>query len=333
MNISLLHTIEEKKFRLDHMRPLPAAQLKNLEEWYKVELTYTSNAIEGNTLTRAETAMVVEKGITIKGKSLNEHLEATNHAHALDYVKSLVGKKRQEITKSDVLNIHSVILQSIDNSNSGVYRKIPVRISGSAVVLAEPLKVPELMEEFFAWLQGNNSDHIIKVAADAHYKLVTIHPFTDGNGRTARLLMNLILMQAGYPPAIIRPEYRPEYIESLEKAQLGEISLDRFYEFIFESVNNSLDVYLGEDDSQVPLLRTVSLDKQLINRKVLSDLTGIRPSTIKFYTEQGLLQFHQEEGGLRRFYDRDTSLARLEKIKKLKDTGLSIEEVRDKLGS
>jgi len=238
-----LKQLTEKKKRLDKYRPLPLELVKNLEDWFRVELTYTSNAIEGNTLTRQETALVVEKGITVEGKSLKEHLEAIKHAQALDFIKSLVKEKREELTQSDILDIHKVILAKIDDIDAGKYRTVAVRIAGSAVVMPNSMKVPDLMKRFIEWLNRPNADHTVKISADAHYKLVSIHPFTDGNGRTARLLMNLLLMQGGYPPALIRKEDRRRYINSIEKGQLGG-GLEDYYELISEAVERSLDIYL-----------------------------------------------------------------------------------------
>lgn len=239
----MLQQLTTKKQKLDTYRPLPPELVKNLDDWFRVELTYTSNAIEGNSLTRAETALVVEKGLTVQGKSLTEHLEAANHAQALDYVKTLVGKTRQDVTEPDILDIHRLILNKIETGNAGRYRTQHARLTGTDVVLPNPIKVPALMTEFIKWLVGRNSDHIVKIGADAHYKLVSIHPFSDGNGRTARLLMNLLLMQQGYPPAIIRKEDRLAYINSLEKAQKGN-GLDDFYNLIYSAVDRSLDIYL-----------------------------------------------------------------------------------------
>lgn len=236
--------LTEKKAKLDGYRPLPPELVKNFDDWFRVELTYTSNAIEGNTLSRQETALVVEKGITVDGKSITEHLEATNHAQALDYIKTLVSKKRYDLNEDDLLNLHRIILQKIDDANAGKYRSVPVRIAGSTVVMPNPLKVPELMAEFMKWLKSDLSDNIVKISADAHFKLVNIHPFADGNGRTARLLMNLILIQEGYPPALIRKEDRRIYINSVEKGQL-ENKLDDFYNIIYDAVNRSLDIYLN----------------------------------------------------------------------------------------
>ena len=211
--------LTEKKKRLDANRPLDRALVRNLEEWFKVELTYTSNALEGNTLSRAETALVVEKGLTIGGKSITEHLEATNHVVALNFIKEQVKRKPSNITEKDILKIHEIILGNIDQDNAGIYRRVPVRILGSTTILPNPRKIQILMNDFFDWLKKENKLHAVEFAAEAHYRFVTIHPFIDGNGRTGRLLMNMILMMKGYPPAIIRKNDRLAYISSLEKAQ------------------------------------------------------------------------------------------------------------------
>jgi Fic family protein len=232
---------------LDKRRPFDTALVNNLEEWFRIELTYTSNAIEGNTLTRAETAMVVEKGLTIGGKSITEHLEATNTAAALDFVKEQIKREPSELKEKDVLKIHEIILSGISKEDAGIYRRVLVRISGSAVALPNPRKVQELMDEFFKWLKKEDKMHAVELAAEAHYRFVTIHPFIDGNGRTARLLMNMILMMKGYPPAIIRKNDRLAYIKSLEKPQLvnGEgDSKNDYFKLISIAVDRSLNIYL-----------------------------------------------------------------------------------------
>lgn len=237
-----LDRLTAKKQKLDAARPLPPALVRNLDEWFTVELTYTSNAIEGNTLTRRETAVVIEKGLTVGGKTLKEHLEATNHAQALEYVRGLVGQRPEKLEERDILRIHALILKSIDDENAGHYRSVPVRISGSGVVLPNHRKVPDLMAEFMGLFQRAEL-HPVALAMEAHYQLVTIHPFTDGNGRTARLLMNLLLMMQGYPPAVIRPRDRLAYIGGLEQAQLGG-SKAPYERLIFKAVERSLDMYL-----------------------------------------------------------------------------------------
>ena len=146
MNIGFLI---EKKRRLDEFQPFPVEVLENLERWFLIELTYTSNALEGNTLTRLETAVVVEKGLTVGGKSLVEHLEATNHAGALRQVVEIARSQVHSLTDHTLLDLHAMILHGIDDANAGRYRSIPVRISGSRVVMPKPAKVPRLMSEFF----------------------------------------------------------------------------------------------------------------------------------------------------------------------------------------
>lgn len=229
-----------KKQALDKHRPLPQELEKNLDDWFRIELTYTSNAIEGNTLSRQETAQIVEKDLTVEGKTLREHLEAKNTAEAYDFIKTLINKKN--LTESEILDIHRIVLQKIDDHNAGKYRNIAVRIAGSEVILPNPMKVPELMSEFVAWL-NQAKEHPVKIALDAHFKLVTIHPFTDGNGRTARLLMNLVLLKNSYIPIFIKKEDRQKYISAIEKGQLiGD--LDDYYNFMCLAEENALDIYL-----------------------------------------------------------------------------------------
>jgi len=235
--------VTQKKEQLDALRPLPKELINNLNEWFRVELTYTSNALEGNTLTASETALVLEKGVTIGGKTLQEHLEATNHAKAFDYIMNFVKQSPAAITEKDIVHIHDIILKNIDDANAGHYRNCAVRIAGSRTVLPNPLKVPELMTQFIDWL-NNTKVHPVELAAQAHYKLVTIHPFVDGNGRTARLLMNLILLMHGYPPAIIPLSERAHYINALEQSQTGG-SINDYLNLIIKAVENSLDIYLN----------------------------------------------------------------------------------------
>jgi len=269
--------LSNKKNQLDKYRPLPKELLRNLDDWFRIELTYTSNAIEGNTLTRYETALVIEKGLTIGGKTLIEHLEATNHAHALDWVKKQIKRKPQVLTEKDILLIHDIILKGIDDQNAGHYRSVPVRISGSAVVLPNPRKVPDLMKEFVEWLKNSEYLHPLELAAQAHCQLLTIHPFVDGNGRTARLLMNMILMMSGYPAAIIRKRDRSAYIDSLEKAQLGG-SKDDYIKTIMKAIDRSLDIYLKAVQGKVV---SYDYDSKLLKIGDLAQQVGLRNSTIR----------------------------------------------------
>jgi len=240
---ALLKKITEKKQKFDALKPFHRDLEKNLHDWTRIALTYSSNAIEGNTLSHQETAQIIEKNITIGGKSIIEHLEATNHAHAIDIVTKMAKEKtRKELVVENVLDIHRCLLKKIDDANAGAFRQCSVRIMGSTVPRPNYLKVPELMSEFMTWLTTAEG-HVAKIAADAHLKFVYIHPFVDGNGRTARLLMNLILLQDGYPLTIIEKEKRIEYINAIEKALLHK-ELDDYYRVIFEAIEKSLDIYL-----------------------------------------------------------------------------------------
>ena len=250
MTYRALYTkILEKKEQLDTYRPLPPALVTNLDAWFTIELAYTSNAIEGNTLSKSETALVVEKGLTVGGKTLREHLEAVNHVIAFDLIKHLVPLTKQDITLNDILDIHRIILKSIDDAHAGVWRTIAVKLSHSNMILPSPMVLPDIMNDFLAWLH-ETQEHIVKIAADAHYKFVAIHPFVDGNGRTARLFMNLLLMQAGYPPVAIGKEDRSAYINALEKADLTHDMSD-FYVLIFTALERSLDIYLEAAEQSV----------------------------------------------------------------------------------
>lgn len=281
--------LDLKKKRLDSYKPLPNELIKNLEEWFRIELTHTSNAIEGNTLTRQETAMVVEEGLTVEGKSLTEHQEAINHAQAFDYIQTLASKKRQDLTERDILGIHSIILNKIDDTNKGRYRNVAVRLRGSETILPNPLKVPELMKGFVRWLQNNNSDHPIKIALDAHFKLVSIHPFVDGNGRTARLLMNLMLMQKGYPPAIVRKEDRSVYINSLEKGQIKD-DLTDYFKVMLEAVDRSLDIYLEALGPERESALESSIQQRFYTTDEVAKLLQVDPETVRRYVRSGSLE-------------------------------------------
>lgn len=326
---NILITIEEKKKRLDGFRPFSVSLVTNLREWFKIELTYTSNAIEGNTLSRAETALVVEKGITVDGKTIQEHLEAVNHAQAFDWVMQRIDTTKQAITESMILELHQLILQKIVDNQAGRYRTVPVRIAGSTVIMPNAMKVPELMGEYVSWLQ-KSTENALTVAIDAHFKLVSIHPFVDGNGRTARLLMNLLLMQAGYPSAIIRKEERKQYIATIEKAQLGG-SLADYYSLMYGAVDRSLDIYLEalEGKEQEKVLEK----KPVLKIGELAELVDETVPTIRHWTKEGLLTVADYTEGGYQLYSQD-QVAIIKKIRRLQDKDrLTIAEIKKKLAN
>ncbi len=210
------------KIELDSFRPIPILQLENLSNTDKIDYTFESNWIEGNTLTLQETAMIVEKGLTINGKSMREHLEAINHAEAIDFITNLV-KNKMPFNAKTLLQLHSLILRGIDKENAGRYRNIQVRIGGSTFLPPPPYLIEKQIEDYFLFYEANNNKmHPIVLAADMHEKLATIHPFNDGNGRISRLVMNLIALQNGYPIINISGEKmnRMDYYNALEQAQV-----------------------------------------------------------------------------------------------------------------
>jgi len=321
----LLQEIETKKTRLGQLGKLSEVAKQNLHEWYRVELTYTSNAIEGNTLSRAETALVVDEGITVSGKSIREHLEASNHALAWDWIQKRVSMHGYIFNENDLLELHQLILQRIDSLNAGRYRSVPVRIAGSRVIMPNPIKVPDLMEKYFTWL-SNKAENLIMRACDAHYRIVSIHPFTDGNGRTARLVMNLLLTLAGYPPIIVRKEDRGEYLKSLETAQLGG-STDDYYKLMLESLSRSLDIYLEAAGEKVAEIEP----SKLLKMGELAGLSGERVSTLRHWTKLGLLKVAGNTPGGYQLYDRN-QIDSVKKIRELQDKKrLSLKEIKNEL--
>ena len=213
--------------RIAALRPFPKETLLSLRDYYRVGLTYSSNALEGNSLTESETKVVIEDGLTIGGKPLKDVYEATGHAKAYDFLYRLT--KDEPITEADILKIHRLFYGQVDKANAGRWRKVRVFISGSRRVLPMPDDVPRLMTAFVKWMAVNEGSlHPVEFAARVHQKFVYIHPFVDGNGRVARLLMNLALMRAGWTLAIIPPICRPEYIATLAKAGRQPVPFVRF---------------------------------------------------------------------------------------------------------
>ncbi|OGY17868.1 MAG: hypothetical protein A2900_00450 [Candidatus Chisholmbacteria bacterium RIFCSPLOWO2_01_FULL_50_28] len=240
---SIFQRIVEKKKRLDSLRPLPTSLVNRLREQVIIEWTYNSNAIEGTSLSLRETELIIEHGLTIKGKPLKEHFEAINHKGAILFLEKLVEKGGFRIDQLLIRQIHQLILKEIDNDHAGRYREVEVKITGSGFVPPSPARLPIAMRQLEKWLaKSENQQHLIDYSALAHFKLVDIHPFIDGNGRTARLLMNLILMNRGYPPTVILKTDRQKYYRALDLAHRGELKL--FVDFIGRSVERSLTWYL-----------------------------------------------------------------------------------------
>jgi Fic family protein len=248
--MTLLQQLTDKLQRLQALRPLEPARVRALEETviapFELEVIATSNQIEGNSLTLRETEMVLAKGVTIAGKPLKDHLEAVNLAAAFSYLKELV-KTREPVTGRMVREFHQMVLSRIDDEWAGSYRTVPVRITGASHQPPHFLEVPRLMDEWETQLATTAADlHPVLLAADAHAQLVGIHPFVDGNGRTSRLVMNLVLMQAGYPAIVIPSDSasRLAYYDALDATHTGTHP-HAFRDFVATATATMLDRYLA----------------------------------------------------------------------------------------
>jgi len=222
-----LNKIASLKSSLDSHRPFSDHVVKQLKDYYRIGLTYTSNAIEGNTLTESETKVVIEDGLTIGGKSLREHYEVLGHAKAYDHTYSLLDRA---ITEEDVLFLHKLFFEQIDSENAGRYRQRNLIITGTDYLPPDYHEVPELMKKYIQNLNGVNGDkHPLEMASDLHAEFEAIHPFIDGNGRIGRLLLSILTMKKGYCPVIIPPIRRAEYITAMRKSNKGDLITLRIF--------------------------------------------------------------------------------------------------------
>ena len=230
-----LNKVDELQKKISSLRPLEKEEVNQLKEYYRIGLTYSSNALEGNTLTEVETKIVLEDGITIGGKPVRDHLEAIGHSYAFDFMYEIATKKR--IEESDILELHRLFFNRIDESQAGHYRTQKIFVTGSQYQFPVPNAISSLMKTFVDTISDREKDlHPVLFSAYLHKEFVTIHPFIDGNGRSARLLMNLALVRHGYPIAIIPPILRKNYIESVSASNFGDdkefnqLIIDRVYE-------------------------------------------------------------------------------------------------------
>ena len=280
-----LERIAAKKARLDQYRPLNAAALLRLRDELAIEWTYNSNAIEGNTLSLAETKIIVEEGITIGGKTLREHFEVMNHQAAIAFVQSLVYPLFQ-LTDRLLSDVHFLVLKNILPDDAGRYRTMGVRIGGANFTPPNALKVPQLIEECIAAFNAQITQvPALVLATWLHHRLAWIHPFVDGNGRTIRLVFNLFLMSQGYPPAIILKTDRKKYYTALNEANNGHYK--KLLLLICQATERTLDIYLSNienyADSYSPISNIVKEEKIPYGAEYLSLLA--RQGKIAAYKE------------------------------------------------
>lgn len=278
---NILTEIEKNKLKL--VKILHNKNSRNeFYKWLKTELTYTSNAIEGNTLTRKETQLVIEENLTSSSKPLKNYIEAVNHAKAFSKALELI-ESGSNFNEKVMLDIHRIMLTGLDDVNAGFYRNCRVRISGSNVILPNLLKVPELMEEFYMWLCKNIENEPV-AAIIAHLKFVSIHPFTDGNGRTARLLMNALLLKYNYVPIIIRPTDRKKYLSAIENYQTGQ-NEEQYIKFMLRILNRSMKIAINMFEAE-----TIDSPSNLLTISKYAKHKGLPTSTIRYWVEIGKIK-------------------------------------------
>ncbi len=285
---SILKRIDQKHKLIQSKRPLSKQLVQKLKEQFSFDLTYNSNAIEGNKLTLKETYLVINDGLTVKGKSLKDHLEAKNHHEAIHFLYELIEhQKKHTISEQLIRSLQQLIIKDIEDSEAGRYRTGNVMITGSKHRPPESYEIPNVMKELIDWIRKNvNRLHPVELAALAHHKLVHIHPFTDGNGRTARLFMNLILMQKGYPLVVILKNDRQKYYRALEKADRG--NTQDIEKFVAQAVERSMNIYLRAIQSGS------SREEQVVALSVLSEKSSFSEKYLNLLARSGKLEAHKE---------------------------------------
>ncbi len=233
--------VDKLQQEINAYRPLDDHARKQLKEYFRIGLTYSSNSLEGNSLTETETKIIIEDGITIGGKTLKDHFEVVGHSQAYDLMFSLVHER--EITEKNILDLHRLFYYHIDAKNAGAYRSQVVFVTGFDVMFPKPNEISMCMNDLIGDMpQLQKQYHPVEYAARLHCRLVTIHPFIDGNGRTARLLMNLALLQLGYVVTIIPPVLRKDYLEAVRAS--NDKKYDLFVSLLSQMVYESQKDYL-----------------------------------------------------------------------------------------
>ena len=288
LNTDLKNRIESKLAELNNLRPLPPSAVRKLRQQFEIEMTYNSNGIEGNSLTLKETYLVISEGMTVKNKPLKDHLEAKDHYEALEFIMDLVEhEKPQTVSEQLIRTLHQIIVRDTEKEWAGRYRNSNVFIAGAGHKPPEATLVPEKMADLVHWFRDVQSKlHSIELSALIHHKFVHIHPFFDGNGRTARLLMNVILMREGYPLAVILKNDRKKYYDCLAKSDREDHA--PLVRFVAQSVERSLDIYLK-------VLRPSSKkSERFLSLHEISLRSSYSAKYLNLLVRQGKLEAHKE---------------------------------------
>lgn len=282
------NTLDQKLKELNALRPIPRTVLKKIREHFQVEMTYNSNAIEGNTLSLQETAWVIQEGITVKNKALKDHLEAKNQKEALDFLYELIDhKQRNTISERLIKEIHHLVVKETDTDIAGKYREGNVIITGANHTPPDGFKLQSEMQALIRWINTNKKKlHPVELAAKVHHKLAYIHPFWDGNGRMARIIMNIFIMDAGFPMAIILKNDRRRYYRVLSEADDGNDSA--LCEFVAQAVIRSLNIYLKI------LKPSKAKNQKFISLQELSKLSPYSAVYLRKLATQGKLEAFKE---------------------------------------
>lgn len=246
LSVTLEKILQEIDVLKAKLETYPQNDLYKIAKSFELEYTFESNRLEGNTMTFQETEMVINEGLTISGKSMREHLEAINHQDAIRFIKDLE-QKNSSFNERDLLSIHNLILRGINPENAGHYRKTAITNNEGFNIYSEPLIITKEIEEYFFWYEINkNRLHPIILATEMHIRLLKIHPFMDGNGRTSRLVMNLILLQKGYLIANIKSDSENKmHYEQLLDNTLSQNNSEDFIVFIAQIEKESLEKYIS----------------------------------------------------------------------------------------
>ena len=288
LNPKIKQRLQEKLKKLNSLRPLPKSAVEKLKSQFEIEMTYNSNAIEGNSLTLKETFLVLNEGITIKNKPLKDHLEAKNHKEALEYLYELVDKdKKNTISAKLIRELNQIVMKEIDKDWAGKYRNSSVIIGGAKHTPPDAIEIDKSIKDLMNWYAKKTKKmHPVELSAILHHKLVFNHPFFDGNGRTARLLMNVVLMRAGYPLAVILKNDRKKYYDVLAKADKGDYKM--LVNFVAGAVERTLDIYLKI------LTPSNKNSENFITLSEASKITKFSAKYLNLLVRQGKLEAHKQ---------------------------------------